>query len=165
MRSVVCLSLLALIACSDSTAPKQKRGDPFTVIVPHIQFSDTLAQHYDLFLAVDEAGPTPPAFSTEGGIDSAQVADGFVTCFALEADSLGARTIWGELRSSLPSAAGDTLRSAVFDPANIPSADSANGYGQSSAKPYYWHWYVSNDSNVVRGDTTPAIVGGSICHF
>jgi hypothetical protein len=163
IRSLLIVLLLA--GCSDATAPKQKRGDPFTVIVPHIQFTDTLVQQYDLFLAVDEAGPTPPAFSTEGSVDSAQAANGFVTCFALEADSLGARTIWGELRSAFPAAVGDTLRSAVFDPANIPSADSANGYGQSSAKPYYWHWYISNDSSVVRGDTTPVVVGSSICHF
>lgn len=149
---VVALALLA--ACSDSAGPNHRRGDPFTVVVSHFQLSDSLAQHYDLYAIIDEAGSTPPQSAPEGGVDSAQVANGFAVCFSLNTDSLGARQVWMELRSSLPAATGDTLRSPHWDPGAVPSADSALGYGQSSVHPYAWHWYVSNDSSVVRGDTT-----------
>jgi len=165
MRIVPRLFLLvALASCSDPTGAKP-RGDPFTIIVPHIHFADTLAQHYDLILFVDDAGPPPPTPSNLGGVDSSQVATGFTSCFSLQTDSLGARLLWAELRSSAPAPVGDTLRSVTFDPANIPSPDSAAGYGQTYDRPYFWHWYIANDSNVIRGDTTPVVLGNQVCSF
>lgn len=150
---LMCAALLA--ACKDSTGPA-RRGDPFAIIVLHAQFTDTLVQYYNYVYGIDEAGPTPPVFVTEGSIDSTRAVNGAVICAGIESDSLGARSVWLELR-----AASDTLRSPTFDPANIPTADSAAGYGQSSAHPYLWHWYVSNDSSVVRGDTTTYTAPGS----
>lgn len=166
MNRYAILALALLAACSDSNGPG-RRGDPYTVFVTHAQFTDTLLQHYDLAVVIDEAGPTLPLRANQGGYDSVAFVGGVTLCTSIGVDSLGARTIWGELRSSDPSPAGDTLSSVVFDPANIPSADSANGYGQSSDKPYFWHWYVSNDSNVVRGDTTQFIhpTTGQPCRF
>lgn len=167
MRTTIsALILFAIAACKDSTSPG-RRGDPFTIVVTHVQFHDTLAQHYDWAIVVDEAGPTPPQRANQGGIDSIQVALGYNQCTSLGTDSLGARIIWGEFVSSFPSPAGDTVRGLAFDPANIPSADSANGYGQTQDKPYLWHWYISNDSNVVRGDTTPYVqpTQGGVCTY
>ena len=164
--SLVLLVLLA--ACSKSPTAPARRGDPFTIVVTHAHFSDTLAQHYDLFVMVDEAGPTPPASSLQGSADSSQVANEFTHCSSIQLDSLGARTVWMEFRSSPPAATGDTVRSAVWDPANVPSADSAAGYGQTYDRPYYWHWYVSNDSSIVRGDTARFQITpdpATICRF
>lgn len=160
--------LLVLAACGDPTGSKP-RGDPWTIIVTHAHLTDALAKHYDHCVVVDDAGAPPPSCAFQGGIDSAQVAavGGYNYCSSLGTDSLGARTVTIELRSSAPSPEGDTLRSSTWDPANIPSADSALGYGQSHTKPYFWHWYIANDSNVVRGDTTRYIQpsNGQPCTF
>lgn len=161
--AIIALALLA--ACSDSSGPG-RRGDPFVVVVTHAQFTDTLAKHYNACVVVDESGPVAPFCANQGDYDSVAFVGGVNFCTSLGTDSLGARVIWGEFRSSSPSAAGDTIRSVAFDPADIPSADSANGYGQDQAKPYFWHWYVSDDSNVVRGDTAQYIqLNGQPCTY
>jgi len=166
MRRTVLLLAFGLINCGDPTGAKP-RGDPWTIVVTHAHLTGSLAQHYDLFLVIDDAGPTPPISANQGGWDSVQVVAGINYCSSLSTDSLGARTVLVELRSSAPSPVGDTLRSTDWDPAAVPSADSAVGYGQSPTKPYFWHWYIANDSNVVRGDTARYIQpsNGQPCTF
>jgi len=167
-RSLLIIALALITACGDPTAGAKPRGDPFTVIVTHAHFTDTLVQQYNFFAMVFDHGATSPFEVTWGGIDSTQSANGFTTCFSMGADSLGSRLAYFELRSAFPSAVGDTLQSDTLDIAAIPSADSANGYGQTYNKPYYWHWYIANDSNVVRGDTTRFQITpdpATICRF
>lgn len=166
LRNTVAAALLFLaVACSDPTGSKP-RGDPWTITVTHAHLTDAMAKHYDLCIVVDDAGPAAPSCTYRGGWDSVDVANGIDNCGSVGTDSLGARIIWMEFRSSAPSPVGDTVRSIAWDPAAIPSADSALGYGQSPTKPYIWHWYVSNDSNVVRGDTARFIQdNGQPCTF
>lgn len=167
LRNTIAAALLFLaVACSDPTGSKP-RGDPWTIVVTHAHLTDELAKHYDHCVVVDDAGPVAASCAFQGGRDSVEVATGINVCSSVGTDSLGARIIWVEFRSSAPSAVGDTIRSSSWDPANIPSADSALGYGQSHTKPYIWHWYVSNDSNVVRGDTARYIQpsNGQPCTF